>query len=294
MKRRDVILGGGLMLSAACARRGAIAATADDMAPLRAFERASGGHVGMFAQNLRTGAALSWREADRFVACSTFKVSVAALALRAVERGEARPGDRLPLRPSDVPDWHAPAARAALSRGWMTLDEMSEAAVTVSDNSCANILLWRFGGPAAVTALWRQLGDREGRLDDGEPMVNRTPAGGIRDTVTPRGMARVLQGLLLGDTLAPASRDRLIRWMVACETGLDRLRAGLPARWRVGDKTGNNGADAAGDIAMAWADPSTPIVICAYTRGGIPTQGQFKELFPAIGRLVAARLGPLA
>ena len=40
--------------------------------------------------------------------------------------------------------------------------------------------------------------------------------------------------------------------MLGCQTGDNRLRAGLPKGWRIGDKTGNNGKDAAGDIAVAW------------------------------------------
>jgi beta-lactamase class A len=79
--------------------------------------------------------------------------------------------------------------------------------------------------------------------------------------------------------------------MIACRTGANRLRAGLPKAWMVADKTGNNGKDAAGDLAVAWPPSGHRLLICAYTRGGAPTPAQLKQAFTAIGRLVAQRLG---
>ena len=57
----------------------------------------------------------------------------------------------------------------------------------------------------------------------------------------------------------------------SCKTGNNRLRGGLPKDWKVGDKTGNNGKDAAGDIAIAWPKPGGAVLVCAYTQGGSPT-----------------------
>jgi beta-lactamase class A len=95
---------------------------------------------------------------------------------------------------------------------------------------------------------------------------------------------------VLGDVLAPHSRALFTGWLLGCRTGFNRLRAGLPKAWAVGDKTGHNGKDAAGDIAVAWPKPDTPILIAAYTRGGTPTDAQHATVFAAIGRTVAARL----
>ena len=78
--------------------------------------------------------------------------------------------------------------------------------------------------------------------------------------------------------------------MVGCKTGANRLRGGLPASWTIGDKTGNNGEDASGDIAVAWTKPDTPILIAAYTQGGSPTAPQIEAAFARIGRMVAGRL----
>jgi beta-lactamase class A len=74
-------------------------------------------------------------------------------------------------------------------KGAMSVGEMCKAAVERSDNTCANTLLARFGGPAALTAYWRSLGDTVSRLEHNEPELNRTPPGGKQDTTTPAAMA---------------------------------------------------------------------------------------------------------
>jgi beta-lactamase class A len=141
-----------------------------------------------------------------------------------------------------------------------------------------------------MTRFWRALGDDVTRLDDIEPVLNRTPPGGIRSTTTARSMATILETLTLGPVLSTASRATLVAWLKGCRTGDNRLRAGLPDGWAVGDKTGNNGRDAAGDIALVWPRPGVPIVVSVYTRGGSPVEAQFAALFAGIGRAVAATL----
>jgi beta-lactamase class A len=171
---------------------------------------------------------------------------------------------------------------------------MCKAIVELSDNTCANLLLARIGGPAALTAFWRSIGDTTSRLDHNEPELNRSPPGNPQDTTTPAAMTGNLRHLVVGDALSPASRALLTDWMVNCKTGANRLRGGLPASWTIGDKTGNNGKDAAGDIAVAWPKPDTPILITAYVQGGAPNAAQIEAVFARIGRMVAERLASAA
>jgi beta-lactamase class A len=103
-------------------------------------------------------------------------------------------------------------------------------------------------------------------------------------------MAGTLRRFVLGSVLSPASRERLTGWMLGCTTGGNRLRAGLPKDWRIGDKTGSNGKDAFSDIAVVWPKPGAPIVVCAYTQGGSPSAPALETVFTSLGRLVAAQL----
>jgi beta-lactamase class A len=283
MNRRDVLCSTlALVASPALAQRAPITALTD-------YERGSGGHIGVYAKNLRTGAEVTWRAHERFVMCSSFKASLAACVLASVDRGQARLDEMIGYGPDDLMEW-APVARQNLEKGAMSVSDMCEAAVELSDNTCANALLARIGGPPALTAFWRSIGDTVTRLDHNEPELNRTPPGDPHDTTTPAAMAGNLQNLILGKVLSPTSRERLTGWMLGCKTGDKRLRAGLPKDWRVGDKTGNNGKDAFGDIAVTWSAREEPVLICAYTRGGAPTSRQVENVFAEIGRYVGMYL----
>jgi beta-lactamase class A len=249
------------------------------------YERQTGGRVGLFAQNLVSGAQIAWRADERFVMCSTFKASLAALVLSRADRGEERLAQLIAYGLNDL-QGYAPVARKNLARGAMSVEEMCAAAVEYSDNTCANLLLARVGGPAALTAFWRRTGDGVSRLDHDEPMLNRSPPGDPHDTTTPAAMAGNLRRFVLGKVLSPKSRERLKGWMLNCQTGGDRLRAGLPGAWKIADKTGNNGKDAAGDIAVAWPGPNVPVLIGAYVQGGSPSSQQIAGVFAEIGRMV--------
>lgn len=284
MKRRDFLWSSlGFVAAPSLTAEGPITAISD-------YERGSGGHIGLYAVNIRTGAELSWRADERFVMCSTFKASLAACVLSRVDRGHDDLEKPIYYTAADIENWHAPVAQKNLVRGFLSVREMCEAAVEQSDNTCANLLLSRIGGPPVLTAFWRKIGDQVTRLDDPEPFLNRTPPGDPRDTTTPAAMANTLRRLVLGRVLSEASRGIFTEWLVGCQTGDNRLRAGLPGSWVIGDKTGSNGKDAAGDIAVAWPKPDIPIVICVYTRGGSPTSRQLDSAFADIGRFVGMRL----
>lgn len=257
--------------------------------PLQAYERSSGGRIGVYAESVASGAKLTWRASERFVMCSTFKASLAALVLQRVDQGREALEQMIPFGTADLQEY-APVAKENLAKGALSVAEMCKAAVELSDNTCANLLLARVGGPSAVTAFWRLTGDKVSRLDNNEPLLNRTPPGRPEDTTTPAAMAETLRHLVLGKVLLPSSRERFIGWLVNCQTGGDRLRAGLPEDWVIGNKTGNNGKDAAGDIGVLWTPAGRPILVCVYTRGGTPSALQLRTVFTEISKLVVRQL----
>jgi beta-lactamase class A len=256
---------------------------------LAACERETGGQIGLYAENLSSGARIAWRADERFIMCSTFKASLAACVLARVDRGEDRLEDKIAYKSQDILDY-APVAKHNLPEGAMSVSDMCKATVELSDNTCANLLLARVGGPAALTAFWRASGDTVSRLDHNEPELNRSRPGDPKDTTTPAAMA----GNCVASCSATCSSRRHAttspNGMVGCKTGNNRLRAGLPRDWKTGDKTGNNGKDACGDIAVAWPATGGPVLACAYTQGGSPTPQKFEAVFAEIGRLVGRQL----
>lgn len=277
------------LLASLCWMAASPALAAEAPPELETYERESGGRVGLCAENFANGKKLAWRADERFVMCSTFKASLAACVLARVDRGEEQLAAMIPYSQADLLEY-APVARENLAAGKMSVGEMCKAIVELSDNTCANLLLARIGGPAALTAFWRSLGDTTSRLDHNEPELNDSPPGNPQDTTTPAAMANNLRLLVLGEALSAQSRVQLTEWMMNCKTGANRLRGGLPAGWKMGDKTGYNGRDAAGDIAVVWPKPDTPVLITAYVQGGTPNPAKIAAVFAQIGRMVADRL----
>lgn len=268
LTRRGTLLSG--LALAACAPQTAPNTTAYTSPPddprFAAIEQRIGGRVGVAAWNTGTGDWIGRRVRERFAMCSTFKWALAAAQLHMAQNGGPPLGEQVRFNQSDMLSY-APVARQHLERGWMTIEEACAGAVVMSDNTAANLLLEIQGGPEGFTRFLRANGDGVTRLDRHEIELNDVPPGDERDTTTPDAMVRTLRRFLLEDgVLTPAHRDMLIGWMVESPTGRERLRAGMPADWRVGDKTGtwNGEHNATNDVAIAWPPNRAPIIIAAY------------------------------
>jgi beta-lactamase class A len=195
--------------------------------------------------------------------CSTFKWIASALVLHRVDTGLEQLSRRVHYRADElVPN--SPITSAHIGDEGMTMAELCEAAITVSDNGAGNQLLKSFGGPAALTRYVRSLGDPMSRFDRTEPTLNQSLPGDLRDTTTPRAMCATLRAAALGDALSADSRAQLVGWMQASKTGGERLRAGVPQTWRVADKTGTGERGSTNDVAVMWPPDHAPLVVVAF------------------------------
>jgi beta-lactamase class A len=149
----------------------------------------------------------------------------------------------------------------------MTLGALCAAAITMSDNTAANLLLESIGGPAGLTRYARSLGDNKTRLDRMEPALNSASPGDVRDTTTPAAMLNDMRTILLADALSAESRRLLENWMHHNKTGAGMIRAGVPSNWQVGDKTGRNGNGTINDIAIIRPPNRAPILLAIYSTG---------------------------
>ncbi len=289
-RTRRGVLGGALggMLGGTCALVAARAAAGDEA--IGAIERRRGGRLGVFAVDTGSGAMLAHRADERFLLCSTFKGVLAGLVLARVDAGRdglARVvrygrGDLLPVSPLTQ------AHLAGGAEGALSVEALCAAILAVSDNAAANLLLARVGGPAALTAFARGIGDATTRFDRYEPAAGRRS--GMLDTTTPRAVAGLARALVLGDVLAPGSRTRLEGWMAACSVGRTRLRAAFPPAWVVADRTGT-GDGACNDYAVVRRAGRAPLVAAAYHDApGMEMEAQEAVLREA-GMAVAAWAG---
>lgn len=226
------------------------------------IERAAGGRLGVCATDTATGAQIQYRGAERFPFCSTFKLMLSAAVLA---RSLTVPGlmqRRIHYTRREMVAY-SPISSTHLANG-MTVEALCAAAIQYSDNSAANQLLKLLGGPAAVTAYARSIGDTEFRLDRHETELNTAIPGDLRDTTTPVAMARSVQSLVVDQALPAAQREQLQTWLRGNTTGAKRIRAGVPANWQVGDKTGTGDQGTANDIGVLWPPARKPLVLAVY------------------------------
>ena len=270
---RRVVITSGLAAAAACAPTTSVIPHDDRGTQFHAkmlqIEQRVGGRVGVVALNSANNVTLGYRADERFAMCSMFKWLLAAQVLQMDMHMPGFLAQQVRFNEAYLANLgHTPVTRANLARGWMTVEELAEAAVTQSDNGAANLLLEGVMGPAGLTRFLRANGDSVTRLDRNEPSLNENTPGDLRDTTTPDAMAHTMVRFLTTDTpLNPTARAKLTGWLVGNQTGGARLRAGLPADWRVGDKTGTSDGDhnATTDIAICWSAPaSAPIVIACF------------------------------
>lgn len=208
-------------------------------AELRLIEAAGNGTLGVELFDTGSGMAAGINRDRRFGHASSFKLSLAAMVLALDARGTINADKQVTWSERDILAY-APFTRERITTG-ATLRELAQATQITSDNTAANVLLREVGGPAAMTAFWRSIGDEVSRLDRTEPEMNIVTTAEFRDTTTPAAMARTVAKIIYGDVLPEAERATLKSWMIATETGLNRVRAGLPEKWVAGDKTGTSG-----------------------------------------------------
>ncbi len=269
--RRQYGLGLGAALAAGAMAGRARAAQADPWPEalgrqFAAIEGRCGGRLGVGVLDTGTGRTAGHRGHERFPMCSTHKALSAAAVLARVDRGVDRLDRRVRFGAEEVLPY-SPGTKAQAGGDGMTLAAVCEAAVVLSDNTAANLMLGAIGGPAGLTAFLRGLGDGDTRLDRTEPALNEALPGDPRDTTSPLAMAADLDRLVLGQALSPASRGQLAAWLVACRTGDARLRAGVPPGWRVGDKTGTGERGTANDVGVLWPPGRGPVVVAAFITG---------------------------
>lgn len=294
MRRRTLLAFGAAALVLA-GRRPARAQASDEVrdrfaAALDSIEAKSGGRLGVALIEVGGGRRWSSRGSERFPMASTFKALLAAAVLARVDRGEETLTRRLPVAQADIIA-HSPFAQARVGQE-ASVGDLCEAAVALSDNASANLLLATIGGPEGLTRFLRSIGDPETRLDRIEPAMSEATPGDPRDTTTPEAMATSIEALVFGEALSPSSRGALTRWLIDSTTGLARLRAGLPKDWSAGDKTGSGKHGTTNDVAVIWpSNGGASLVLASYLTGSTLDPGARDAVHADVARAAVAAVG---
>lgn len=253
--------------------------------------------VGYAAMNLDTGKVIRRRGDERFPMASVFKIPIAIALLQRVDKGEVFLTKEVTITPEQFAPGHSPLRDSANGKPvTLTIGRLLESMLGESDNTSGDYLLGLAGGPAAVTRRMRELGIDGIRVDRPEAETIRdvlSPGGPARyakdprDTSTPNAMLKLLVKLQRGQVgLSAESREIALRIMSETQTGLHRIRAGIPAAAMLAHKTGtmNGTLNDAGII-------DGRIAIAIFTKGSTKSSEEDREALVAdIARQVLKKL----
>lgn len=229
---------------------------------LAELEKSSQGRLGVYLIDLSGKKHFSYRGNERFPFCSTSKILVTSKLLHDSQSMPGLMDSKVEVKSSDLVNYN-PITGKNVGK-FMTVSELSMAALQYSDNTAMNLLLQKAGGIDAINKFARSLGDKDFLLSRNEPNLNTSIPGDSRDTTTPKSMADTVEKLTLGNGLLQAKKDTLIAWMKGNTTGGASIKAGLPSNWVVADKTGMGDYGTTNDVAVIWTNKNKPLILVTY------------------------------
>ncbi|AWM80314.1 class A beta-lactamase [Gammaproteobacteria bacterium ESL0073] len=268
-----------LIFSTLCLPAFAVPTTLDK---IKEIESQLNARVGYVQLDFSNGLLIEgYRSQERFPMMSTFKVLLCSAVLSRVDSGLEQLDRRVRYHQSDLIEY-SPVTKEHLSEG-MTVAELCNATITMSDNTAANLLLSSIGGPKELTKFLRKVDDQTTRLDRWEPMLNESLPEDERDTTTPEAMSKTLFTLLTGKALTASSRQQLIDWMEADKVGGPLLRSVLPKGWFIADKTGAGEHGSRGIVAVLGPNGKPYRIVIIYLTGSSASMDERNKQIAEIG-----------
>ncbi len=248
-----------------------------------ALEAKYNAKIGVYVLDTNDNSEIAYNADERFAYCSTHKfLSVGALLQRKTfdELNELRIYSADEILP------YSAITKAHVADG-LTVAEICEAALRISDNTAANLVMEELGGIDAFRENLRAIGDTVTEPARLEPELNIYMPGSLDDTSTPRQLAKDLQLYLLGDLLRDDKKILLASWMSDNSITDDLIKAGVPKDWKVVDKSGagiNYGMR--NDIAVIFPPNRKPIVVAIMTRRNEAGARYDNELVADVTRMI--------
>lgn len=244
------------------------------------IEHQLGARIGVSVYDIKANVKWNYNGDANFPLMSTFKTLACANLLADVDKGSQSFDVSVVVNASSLISW-SPVTEKLMDQK-ITLLQACSAAMIMSDNTAANIVLASIKGPRGLTQFMRSIGDKVTRLDRIEPDLNQAHDGDKRDTTTPNAMVMSLHKLLFGTVLSQASKVQLKQWMMENKVANSLLRSVLPENWSIADRSGAGGYGSRGITALVWSDNRSPIIISIYLT---QTEASFAQRNNAIAEI---------
>ncbi len=284
---------------------------------------ATDGVVGVNAFHIESGRSVALRGAEAFPMASGFKLPVAVQILSMVDDGKLTLDQMVPLAAPDLHPGSGKLTELFFHPGVsLSIANLLELAIVISDNTAADVLLREAGGPTAVSAKMRAIGlpsirvdrstallisdwqgaknlppesqwnrDTWDKLFDAVPerdhmRARRAEMADPRDTATPDDMTKLLLKIWRREILSSESARTLLDMMERCQTGKSRIKGLLPQGTSVAHKTGSLGG-VANDIGYIWLPGDAGhIAISVFTKSSAKPEDASEKAIAEIARTV--------
>jgi len=284
---------------------------------------ATDGVAGVTALHIETARTVSLRGSEAFPMASAFKLPVAVQILSLVDDGKLTLDQMVTLTPPDLHPGSGRLTELFFHPGVsLSIANLLELAIVVSDNTAADVLLRQAGGPAAVTAKMHSLGlpgirvdrstallisDWQGaknlppedqwnrqiwdKIYDAVPerdhmRARRAEMTDPRDTATPDDMTKLLLRVWKRDVLTAESSRVLLDMMDRCQTGKSRIKGLLPQGTDVAHKTGSLGG-VANDVGfITLPGDAGHIAVSVFTKASNKPEEASEKAIAEIARTI--------
>lgn len=249
----------------------------------RSEEQRLNARIGITVMDTSTSVVASYRGSERFPMNSTHKALLCGALLLSVDQGKFALTDRTQF---DRSQWvtYSPVTEKHVAPQSMSWEQLCSAAISYSDNTAANLIAKKLGGPAEVTRIIKSTGDDVTRFDRYEPELNSAVPGDERDSTTPIAISQTLHRLLFGPVLQASSRELLSQWMRDDKVADALLRSVLPPQWKIADKTGAGDYGSRSILSVVWPEKRPPVIIAIYITQTSATLTQSNEAIARIGK----------
>jgi beta-lactamase class A len=222
---------------------------------------------------------------------SVFKLPLALTILHQVEQGKFSLDQPIPFQKSDliVPRPYSPLQDKYPQAGVdVPLRELLQMAVSLSDNTAADLLLRLAGGPEIVGDYVASLGVTGFHLRDDERALHRDHSLQYRNWFEPRGAVQLLRIIADHSPLTVEHTALLRQWMSASS---GQLGAELPDGTRVAHKTGHSDVDkgvaaATNDIGLITLPDGRQLAIAVFVTDSTADETTRSKVIAQIARAV--------
>jgi len=254
---------------------------------------AAKGRVGVKAEILETGEAVSLLENERFPMQSVYKLPIGMAVLKRVDEGKLKLDEKIRVEKSDFVErgMLSPLRDNNPDGTEVTVAELLRLAVSVSDGTASDVLLKLAGGAAAVQSFLGEIKVGDVTVLNPEKDFSKDWQMQYRNWATPAGAVELLRAVQEKRGLSAESNALLVKFLTETKTKPNRLKGLLPAGTIVAHKTGSSGSRngttaATNDIGIMTLPNGKHLAIAVFVSDSPADEKTREEVIAKIARAV--------